>query len=136
MQTNKPNLIVDLSFEFALKVIEYTELLESKRKWNMANQLFRSGTSIGANVREAQNAESTADFIHKIKVAAKEADETEYWLMLCKKSKNYPDPDELLELIGSIQRVISKIISSTKAKRKNSSSNYQITESSNLEYEI
>ncbi len=46
MQTNKPNLIVDLTFEFSLKIIEYSELLEVKRKFNIANQLFRSGTSI------------------------------------------------------------------------------------------
>ena len=61
----------------------------------MANQLFKSGTSIGSNVREAQNAESKADFIHKMKIAAKEADETEYWLGLCNESKNYPKTEEL-----------------------------------------
>ena len=117
MQTNKPNLIVDLTFEFALQIIEFSELLESKKKWNMANQLFRSGTSIGANVREAQNAESKADFIHKLKIAAKEADEMEYWLQLCKRAKNYPDPGELLDTLISIHKVISKIISTSKAKR-------------------
>jgi four helix bundle protein len=128
MQTNKPNLIVDLTFEFSLRIVEYCEMLESKKKWNLANQLFRSGTSIGANVREAQNGESRADFIHKLKIAAKEADETEYWLQICKKSKNYPDPDELLLSIESIQRVMSKIISSSKLKRT-ASSNYQIIKS-------
>ena len=56
----------------------------------MANQLFRSGTSIGANVKEAQGAESKGDFRHKGKVAYKEAEETEYWLSLCKHAKNYP----------------------------------------------
>src|ERR1700742_953485 len=86
----KPNLIVDLTFNFSLKVIAFTELLESKRKYNMANQLFRSGTSIGANVREAQGAESKVDFRHKCKVAYKEAEETEYWLSLCKNADNYP----------------------------------------------
>ena len=116
MQTNKPNLIVDLSFEFSLRVIAYSELLEAKKKYNLANQLFRCGTSIGANVREAQNSESKADFIHKMKIAAKEADETEYWLLLCKKSENYPDPDELLITIESIHRVLSKILSTTKSK--------------------
>jgi len=50
----KPNLIVDLTFNFSIKIIDFTEDLESRRKYNMANQLFRSGTSIGANVREAQ----------------------------------------------------------------------------------
>jgi four helix bundle protein len=85
MRNDKKNLIVDLTFQFAPDVIEFTELLEEKCRCNMANQLFRSGTSIGANIREAQNAESKTDFIHKIKIAAKEADETYYWLIL----KNY-----------------------------------------------
>ncbi len=126
MQTNKPNLIVDLSFEFALAIIEFTELLESKRKYNLANQLFRSGTSIGANIREAQNAESSKDFIHKLKIAAKESDETNYWLLLCLHSKSYPDPADLMQKIESIVKVLSKIISSSKAAIKNESINAEI----------
>ncbi len=114
MEPKKDNLIVNLTFKFSLEIIEFTELLESKRKYNMANQLFRSGTSIGANVREAQNAESKADFIHKIKIAAKEAEESEYWLLLCKSSKNYPDCDSLLLQAQSILKVIGKILSSSK----------------------
>ncbi len=114
MQTNKPNLIVELSFQFSLKIISYCELLETKKKYNLANQLFRSGTSIGANVREAQNAESKNDFIHKMKIAAKEADETEYWLLICKESKSYPDSEELIKDITTIHKVISKIVSTTK----------------------
>ena len=80
MQQNKqqPNLIVELSLEFALKIIRYTESLEANRKYVISRQLLRSGTAIGAAVREAQNAESKADFIHKMKIAAKEADETDY----------------------------------------------------------
>lgn len=70
----KPNLIVEMTFSFSLSVIKFTELLESQRKFNMANQLFRCGTSIGANIREAQGAESKADFRHKCKVAYKEAE--------------------------------------------------------------
>lgn len=54
----------------------------------LANQLLRSGTSIGANIRESQSAESRLDFIHKLKIADKEA---EYWLLLCQKSNKYPD---------------------------------------------
>ena len=61
-----------------------------KKKYVVANQLLRAGTSIGANVHEAQNAESRADFIHKIKIALKELEETKYWLLLCENSKNYP----------------------------------------------
>lgn len=122
MQTNKPNLIVDLSFEFELEIVEFTELLESKRKYNMANQLFRSGTSIGANVHEAQNAESKKDFIHKIKIAAKEAEETKYWLLLSQHSKNYPNTDELLNKIDSINKILTKIISTSKATLTDSAS--------------
>jgi four helix bundle protein len=114
MRTDKPNLIVDLTFDFALKITSFTESLEEKRKYNMANQLFRSGTSIGANVREAQNAQSKADFIHKIKLAAKEADETTYWLLICDKSESYPNPGSLLEEIESINKILSKIISTSK----------------------
>ncbi len=110
MKNDKDNLIVNLSVEFALAIIEYCELLEENRKFVIAHQLLKSGTSIGANVREAQNAESKVDFIHKLKIAAKEADETEYWLILCERSKNYPDPSALKEKLNSIHNVISKII--------------------------
>ena len=118
LKKNGELIIVDLSFEFALAIIEFTELLESKRRYNMANQLFRSGTSIGANVREAQNAESKADFIHKMKIATKEADETTYWLMLCHHSKNYPNPGKLQEQINTINKILSKIIASSKTRTK------------------
>ena len=110
----KENLIVTLTFQHALEIIKFVELLENNRKLAVANQLVRSGTSIGANVREAQNAESKADFIHKIKIAAKEAEETEYWLEICNQSENYPDCSDLLNQILSIKKVLSKIISSSK----------------------
>jgi len=114
MRNDKNNLIVNLTIEFALEIIEYCELLESKRKFVLANQLLKSGTSIGANVHEAQNAESKADFIHKIKIAAKEADETDYWLTLCILSPSYPNPVGLDIKVTSIINVLSKIISSSK----------------------
>jgi four helix bundle protein len=109
----KPNLIVDLTFNFSLKIIAFTEVLESQKKFNLANQLFRSGTSIGANVREAQGAESKVDFRHKCKIAYKEAQETEYWLTLCKHAESYPFEEELYDYIKSIIKVLGKIISST-----------------------
>jgi len=90
------NIILDLSFDFALEIIDFTESLEENRKFIIARQLLKSGTSIGANIREAQSAESKSDFIHKLKVSAKEAEETEYWLLLCQKSKSYPDTTDLL----------------------------------------
>ena len=126
MRDDKENLIVTLTFDFAKAIVVLTSDLESRRKYNLANQLFRSGTSIGANVREAQNAESKNDFIHKMKIASKEADETDYWLSLCNCSDGYPKCDELLEKLKSINRVLSKIIATTKK-----SSNPQIFKSSN-----
>jgi four helix bundle protein len=78
MRNDKKNVIVDLTLQFSLKIIEFCEELEFRKKYIIAKQLLRSGTSIGANVREAQNTESKADFIHKLKISAKEAEETEY----------------------------------------------------------
>ncbi len=70
MTNNQPNLILELTFQFSLDIIEFCEVLEVKRKYVIANQLLKSGTSIGANAREAQGAESRADFVHKLKIAA------------------------------------------------------------------
>src|SRR5665811_1260811 len=98
----KRNEILELSFEFALSIIEFSEKLEGHKKYIIARQILKSGTSIGANVREAQNAESKADFIYKMKIAAKEADETEYWLFLCHQSKHYPDCKDLQEKLTVI----------------------------------
>jgi four helix bundle protein len=109
------NLIVDLTFDFALEVIKYATTLEKEKRFVLATQLLKAGTSIGANVREAQNAESRNDFIHKMKIAAKEADETEYWLLLCNQSENFPPCKELLEKCATIIKILAKIISSTKA---------------------
>jgi four helix bundle protein len=65
-------VILDKTFDSSLKIVRYCELLESNKKYSMARQLLKSGTSIGANIHEAQNAESKNDFIHKLKIAAKE----------------------------------------------------------------
>jgi four helix bundle protein len=114
MRDDKENVIVQKSFEFALRIIEFAELLESQHKFVLANQLLKSGTSIGANIREAQNAESKADFIHKMKIAAKEGDETEYWLLLCKFSKVLPFDERILDDLSEINKILNKIIVSSK----------------------
>ena len=73
----RENIIVTKTVDFSLEIIiAFCEVLESNRKFVISNQLLKSGTSIGANVHEAQNAESRADFIHKMKIAAKEVEET------------------------------------------------------------
>ena len=118
MIMEKKNEILELSFEFALQIIIYCELLEENRKYVIARQLLKSGTSIGANIREAQNAESNQDFIHKLKIAAKEADETEYWLLLCEKSSSYPSPIDLSTSLISIKKLLNSIISTMKNKLK------------------
>ena len=110
------NAILKLSFDFSLMIIDYCENLESLRKFVLANQLFRSGTSIGANCMEAQNAESKADFIHKMKIAAKEAEETQYWLMLCDYATNYPNCKQLIVKLEEIHKVLGKIVSTSKRK--------------------
>ncbi len=90
----KKNEILELSFGFALAIIHFCEVLDSEKKYVISRQLLKSGTSIGANIREAQNAHSRNDFVSKCVIAMKEADETEYWLMLCERSPNYPNPDD------------------------------------------
>lgn len=110
----RENPIVELTFKFSLRMIEFCEALDMNKQFNLSRQLFRSATSIGANVKEAQNAESRADFIHKMKISVKEVEETEYWLQLCLNSKNYPNTEQELEQLMSIRKVLSKIISTSK----------------------
>jgi four helix bundle protein len=118
MIIKKENIILQKTIDFSLNIIEYVELLEEKRKFVISRQLMRSGTSIGANVHESQNAESKADFIHKFKIAAKEIEETKYWLILCKDSKNYPNCDTLIEQLSEIEKIVTKIIATSKINNK------------------
>lgn len=111
------NPILKLSFDFSLMVIEYCEQLEADRKYIISRQLLKAGTSIGANAMESQNAESKVDFIHKLKIAAKEADETQYWLLLCKHSKKFPDCNLLLVKLEEIQKVLNKILHTANTKK-------------------
>jgi len=115
------NPIVDKTFQFAVSILQFVKKLQESRNFVIANQLLKSGTSIGANVREAQNSESLADFIHKFKISAKEADETEYWILLCKevfKDLDLNEIENLLKEIKIIQKIITKIIASSKAKQR------------------
>lgn len=112
----KDNAIVLLTFQFALSIWDLSEELQEKKKFSLSNQLFRSGTAIGALVREAQNGESLADFIHKMKIALKEADETEYWLLLCQ-ARNIAAAGRCMEKLLPILRILNKIISTSNSKR-------------------
>lgn len=120
MRNDRENVIVEKTINFSLAVVKYCEVLEQSRKYVIAKQLLRAGTSIGANVFEAQNAESKADFVHKMKIAAKEGSETLYWLILCEKSEGYHFKPELRIALDEIMKIISKIISSAKVGMQNS----------------
>ena len=115
------NVIVELSISFALEIIKYSERLLMQNKYVLAKQMLRSGTSIGASVHESQHAESMADFIHKLKIASKEAMETRYWLFLCNHAENYPRQPELMSNLEVIQKILSKIIDTSKKKLMKSS---------------
>ena len=110
------NPILKLGIEFSLLVIDYCDQLQALKKFTISNQLLRAGTSIGSNSFEAQNAESKADFIHKIKIAAKEADETQYWLILCEFAESYPACKILSDKLVEIQKVLNKILGTAKRK--------------------
>jgi four helix bundle protein len=113
-EVDQNNPVVRHSFEFALMIEAYCEECRAKHKFDIARQLFRAGTSIGANVWEAQDPESRADFIHKMKIAAKEARETLFWLLVCKYSPNYPPTDPILLKLSEIRKLLNAIIHSSK----------------------
>ena len=98
--------------------IDFCDLLEEKRKFVIAKQLLRSGTIVGANVHEAQNAESKADFIHKMKIAAKELEESKYWLILCERSKSYPSNNKLRKEMRELGLILYKILSTSIKTKK------------------
>lgn len=116
----RENKILSLCFDFSLLVIEYCEKLNAQKKYAISRQLLRSATAVGANAIEAQHAESKSDFIHKFKIAIKEGEEAEYWLLLCKYSTGFPEPDFLLEMIGNINGIIGRIILTSKLKKDSS----------------
>jgi four helix bundle protein len=106
--------IVKKSIEFAIKIIKYCDFLNSKKQFVFSNQLLKSGTSIGANVFEAQYAESRMDFIHKMKIALKEANEARYWLILCEKMEGLNVEKDFLNDLNVIMAILSKIIITSK----------------------
>ncbi len=114
MKYSERNIILEKSIEFSLDIIKYVELLELNKKYVIANQLLKSGTSIGANLHEAQQSESKKDFIHKLKIASKEIEETKYWLLLCERAEQYPNCVKLQEDLVEIAKILNKIISTTK----------------------
>jgi len=116
MRNDKENVIVQKTVEFGGKILALSQKMEEKRQYVLAKQMLKAGTSIGANVWEAQNAESTADFIHKMKISAKEADEMAFWFAVCKTNPEYEVDEELEKDLEEITKLLSRIISSSKRK--------------------
>ena len=111
MNNEKPNIIRDKSFQFALKIIELSQSLKEERNYEIANQIIRCGTSIGANVEESQAAQSKKDFISKLSISSKEARETKYWLRLIKESKISNNKlDVLINDCDDLINILTKIV--------------------------
>ena len=115
----KDNIIAEKSKAFAVRVIKlYQYLSEIKKEYILSKQILRSGTSVGANIREAIQAQSRNDFIHKMNIALKEASETEYWLELLHET-GYITAEEYQGIISDcseINRILTSIVKSTKGK--------------------
>lgn len=112
------NKLADISTEFAIQILKLTD--DIKGHYSLSNQLERSGTSIGANVREAKYAHSRPDFIAKLQIALKECYETEYWLEIGQKAGLIPDDlaKTVMHDCGSIRRMLISSINTAKENAK------------------
>ena len=111
MKKGSDNPILAKSFQLALQIIDFCTELNTRHHFAIENQLIRSGTATGALVREAQNPQSRRDFIHKLKIAAKESEETQYWLDLCQHSSVLPNPSKaIFLLLMEVKKLLTSII--------------------------
>lgn len=115
------NIVEEKSFEFSVRIVNlYKHLTSARQEYVMSKQLLRSGTSIGANVCEAQQAQSPMDFLSKMSIALKEAYESDYWLRLLLKTE-YLNKDEYNSIISdcrAITKLLVTIVKSTKENNK------------------
>ncbi|MBC8311059.1 MAG: four helix bundle protein [Candidatus Marinimicrobia bacterium] len=115
----KKDTVREISYQFALKIIKLTQNLQiEKKEYIISKQLLKSGTSVGACIRESQFAESSADFIHKLAIALKEANESEYWLSLLIDS-GYYSHGELESIVDKNISLIKMLTAIIKTKKKN-----------------
>ena len=106
------------SFEFALRIVKLARFLETDRKdWVLSRQILKSGTSIGANVRESRFAQSTADFVSKLTIALKEAEETEYWLELLTAAEMISEKQRI-SLEKDLNWIIATLVNSVKVSKR------------------
>lgn len=115
----RSNISVDKSFSFAVQIVNlYKFLVEERKEYVLSKQLLRSGTSIGANVSEAQRGQSKADFISKMSIALKEANETNYWLRLLYTTEYITKP-QYDKAINDVNELISILIAICKTSNSN-----------------
>ena len=114
------SLISEKTINFAVRIVRfYKYLCEEKKEYILSKQILRSGTSIGANVRESRNAQSRADFIRKLNIALKEADETNYWLRLLSASE-YVSEGQVGLVLNECNEIISILVSIVRNSKLNS----------------
>ena len=115
------NVIQEKSLDFAVRIVCLCRYLQDERhEYVMSNQIARCGTSVGANVRESRNAQSQPDFISKLSIALKEADETQYWIEVLRRSKTIDEEmyNSLNTDVKEIIALLTSIIKATKTKNK------------------
>ena len=114
----KENVIKEKSFLFAIEIVSLYKILVERKEFVLSKQLLRSGTSIGANVRESEHSQSKADFIHKLSIALKEANETEYWLDLLHETKylSQIEFENIKPSIIELLKLLTSIINTSKTK--------------------
>jgi len=119
----KDNIVLDKSFDFAVRIVRlYQYLCDEKKEYILSKQLLRSGTSIGANINEAQAGQSKKDFIAKMSIASKEARESKYWIKLLIKT-DYLDRNDkytksLVNDVEEMVKLLTSIIKSSGAKNE------------------
>jgi four helix bundle protein len=116
---NAKNIILNKSFDFAIRIVNlYKYLCDEKKEYILSKQLLRSGTSIGANVNESQAGQSKNDFISKMSIASKEARESKYWIELLIKTQYLDDREQyvssLVDEIDEINKILTSIVKSSK----------------------
>ena len=112
------NTLHDKSLSFAVRTVNfYNFLCDQKKEFVISKQILRSGTSIGANIRESKNAESSSDYVHKLSIALKEADETQYWLEVLSQS-NIIEENEYSSMNNDVKELIALLTSIIKNKKQ------------------
>ena len=116
-ESERENICASKSVDFAVRIVKfYKYLCDEKKEYVLSKQILRSGTSIGANIRESKNAQSKADFISKLNIALKEADETQYWLEIMEKSEIVKS-EQIEGLNKEVSEIIAILVTSIKKMR-------------------